>query len=40
MQDQQDLLFENLYEFVSMLLAEIIGSPDLQSSAEAPGSVP
>jgi hypothetical protein len=27
-QDQQDLLFENLYEFVSMLLAEIIASPD------------
>ena len=28
MQEQQDLLFENLYEFVSMLIAEIIASPD------------
>jgi hypothetical protein len=28
--DQQDLLFENLYEFVSMLLAEIIASPEAE----------
>ncbi|NOU29745.1 MAG: hypothetical protein HOO96_17710 [Polyangiaceae bacterium] len=27
-QERQDLLFENLYEFVSMLLAEIIASPE------------
>lgn len=27
-QEHQDLLFENLYEYVSMLLAEIIASPD------------
>jgi hypothetical protein len=29
-QQHQDLLFENLYEFVSMLLAEIIASPDAE----------
>lgn len=28
-QRDQDLLFENLYEYVSMLLAEIIASPDV-----------
>lgn len=27
-QERQDLLFEHLYEFVSMLLVEIIASPD------------
>ena len=27
-QEHQDLMFENLYEFVSMLLAEIIASPE------------
>jgi len=29
-QEHQDLVFENLYEFVSMLLAEIITSPDVE----------
>jgi hypothetical protein len=29
-QEHQDLVFENLYEFVSMLLAEIIASPDAE----------
>ena len=29
-QEHQDLVFENLYEFVSMLLAEIIASPDTE----------
>jgi hypothetical protein len=29
-QEKQDLLFEHLYEFVSMLLVEIIASPDTQ----------
>ena len=29
-QEHQDLLFENLYEYVSMLLAEIIASPDAE----------
>jgi len=29
-QEHQDLLFENLWEFVSMLLAEIIASPEAQ----------
>jgi hypothetical protein len=29
-QDRQDLLFENMYEFVSMLLAEIIASPEAE----------
>lgn len=29
-QERQDLMFENLYEFVSMLLAEIIASPDAE----------
>lgn len=27
---QRELMFENLYEFVSMLLAEIIGSPEAE----------
>jgi hypothetical protein len=29
-QEHQDLLFENLYEFVSMLLAEILASPEAE----------
>ena len=29
-QEQQDLLFEHLYEFVSMLLVEIIASPEVE----------
>jgi hypothetical protein len=29
-QEQQDLLFEHLYEFVSMLLVEIISSPEVE----------
>ena len=29
-QEQQDLLFENLWEYVSMLLAEIIASPEAE----------
>lgn len=29
-QEHQDLLFENLWEFVSMLLAEIIASPEAE----------
>lgn len=29
-QERQDLLFENLYEYVSMLLAEIIASPEAE----------
>lgn len=31
-QEQQDLLFEHLYEFVSMLLVEIIASPEAECS--------
>jgi hypothetical protein len=29
-QEQQDLLFEHLWEFISMLLVEIIGSPEAE----------
>lgn len=31
-QEHQDLLFENMYEYISMLLAEILASPEAECS--------